>query len=120
MQWIRRNSRFASWAAIFALTIQLVLSFGHIHPEDFQASSAVAASQAQPDHPADEDGSPVGHCFCAICAAQNLTSSSVLPTNALPITPNDYPYKWVAHLRPAQFSRSVHFLFQSRAPPYSV
>ena len=38
MHWIRKNSRFGSWAAVFALALQLVLSFGHIHAEDFQDS----------------------------------------------------------------------------------
>lgn len=123
MYWIRRHRRFGSWAALFALTIQLVLSFGHIHLEDYQASSPVvaAALQVQPASPADEDGGPAGHRdFCAICAALNLTSSSVLPAIALPIAPDDHPLRWVGHLTPAQVSRSVHFLFQPRAPPYSV
>jgi hypothetical protein len=123
MYWIRRHRRFGSWAALFALTVQLVLSFGHIHLENYQAASPVvaAALQVQPASPTDEDGGPAGHRdFCAICAALNLTSSSVLPTIALPVSPDDQPYKWLAYLRPAQFSRSVHFLFQPRAPPYSV
>ena len=47
MHWIRKNRRFGSWAAVFALTIQLVLSFGHIHPEDFQGSPTLTASSSQ-------------------------------------------------------------------------
>ena len=43
MHWVRSNRRFGSWAALFALAIQLVLSFGHIHLEDFQGSSAAVA-----------------------------------------------------------------------------
>ena len=37
MYWVRSNRRFGSWAALFALAIQLVLSFGHIHIEDTQS-----------------------------------------------------------------------------------
>ena len=57
MHWVRSNRYFGSWAALFALAIQLVLSFGHIHFEDIQGSSAIVAaqSQAQPNAPADDD-----------------------------------------------------------------
>src|SRR5262245_3860871 len=100
MYWMRRHRRFGSWTAIFALSIQLVLAFGHVHLENFRGSSAAiaSASQPQPDT-SDDDDRGARHGFCAICAALNLTSSSMLPTIALPITPNDYLYKWVAHLQ---------------------
>jgi hypothetical protein len=122
MHWIRRNSRFGSWAAIFALAIQLILSFAHIHLKDIQGSSAVisSSSQLQPNIPDDDDQGTAGHVFCAICVALNLTSSSVLPTVAFPATPIDHPHKWVADLHPSQVSYRVHFLFQPRAPPHSI
>ena len=121
MHWIRKNRRFGSWAAVFALTIQLVLSFGHIHPEDFQGSPALTASssQANPGTSDDEDRGR-GPDFCAICAALNLTSSSVLPAVAVLATPVDQPHRWAAVLHPADVSYRVHFIFQARAPPYSV
>jgi hypothetical protein len=121
MRWIRKNRRFGSWAAVFALAIQLALSFGHIHLEHFQGLSTVTAwsSQPQPNN-SDDDDRGTGHDFCAICAALNLTSSSVLPTVALPASPADHPYKWTADLLPAQVFYRVQFLFQARAPPHSV
>jgi hypothetical protein len=122
MYWARSNRRFGSWAALFALTIQLVLSFGHIHLQDIQVSSAAIAapSQAQPDTPADDDRGTGGHDFCAICATLNLTSSSILPTVSLPATPVDQPHRWIAEFQPTQVSYRVHFLFQARAPPHSI
>src|SRR5262245_57323614 len=110
MHWIRRNSRFGSGAAIFALAIQLILSFAHIHPKDIQSSSAVIASssQLQPNIPDDEGGTTEPD-FCAICAALNLTSSSVLPTVALPATLFDHPHRWVAAIHPSLVSYRVHF-----------
>jgi len=121
MYWIRKNRRFGSWAAVFALAIQLVLSFGHFHLEDFQRPSTVTASSAQPlSNTSDDDDRGTGHNFCAICLALNLTSSSVLPTVALLATPVDHPHKWIADLRPAQVSYSVYLLFQPRAPPHSI
>ena len=120
MHWIRKNNRFGSWAAVFALAIQLVLSFGHIHLETFQgASSVTASSQPQPNTPDDNDRG-VGHDFCAICASLNLTSSSVLPIVALPAIPVDHPYIWAGAQQLAQVFARVDFPFQARAPPHSV
>ena len=120
MHWIRKNSRFGSWAAVFALAIQLVLSFGHIHPETFQRLSSVIASSQTQTSPFDDDDRGTGHDFCAICATLNLTSSSVLPTVALLPIPVDHAHKWIADLRPAQVFSRVQFPFQARAPPHSV
>jgi hypothetical protein len=121
MYWIRKNRHFGSWAAVFALTIQLVLSFGHIHLGNFQGPSSVTAWSSQPNpNSSDDDDRGPGNDFCAICAALNLTSSSTLPAFAMPATPVDHPYKWAAVLSGAQVSYRVHFLFQARAPPHSV
>jgi hypothetical protein len=48
MHWIRKNNRLGAWAAVFALAIQLVLSFGHVHLDNFQGTSSVTASASQP------------------------------------------------------------------------
>src|SRR5690349_24567587 len=40
MFWFRFHPRFCSWVALFALAIQLVLSFGHIHLDDVRGQSA--------------------------------------------------------------------------------
>ena len=120
MHWIRKNSRFGSWAAVFALAIQLVLSFGHVHLENFKGPTSVtASSQPQPNTP-DDDDRGAGHDFCAICASLNLTSSSVLPTVALPAIPVDHPYTWTDDIQRAPVFDRVEFLFQARAPPHSV
>jgi hypothetical protein len=109
MRWVRRSNRIGSWAALFALALQLVVSFGHFHLSGFHASSPGVATQLQPQangaastDPADDDN-PVGSGYCAICAVLNLTSSSALPTVALPATPVDHPHKWIVDLRPAGF-----------------
>src|SRR6476469_3985805 len=103
MHWIRKNSRFGAWAAVFALAIQLVLSFGHVHLDNLQGTSSVtaSASQRQPNTPAADDRG-TGHDFCAICAALNHASSSVLPTVVLPTTGVDHPYTWAGALQFAQ------------------
>ena len=119
MHWVRKNCRLGSWAALFALCIQLALSFGHIHLEDIQASPTTAAAQLQDQAggPADDDHGKPEHDFCAICAALSLTSSSVLPTVSLLPVPAYRPYEWVSDFRTAQVSSDFHFNFQARAPP---
>lgn len=122
MHWIRRNRGLGSWAALFALAIQLYLSFGHIHLEDLHLSSAAiaASSQAQPDNPADDDHGPGGHDICAICAALSLTASSALPTLAVLAVPVDHPHAWVVAVPTAQRHDNIRLHFQARAPPRSI
>ena len=40
MRWFRANKTFGSRLALFALAVQFVLAFGHIHHEDIFGSSA--------------------------------------------------------------------------------
>ena len=114
MHWVRRNCGLGSWAALFALCIQLAVSFGHIHGS---FSATIAQLQAQPESPAGDDSGKPEHDFCAICAALSVTSSSVLPTVSLLPVPADRPYEWVSDFRTAQVSFDFHFNFQARAPP---
>jgi hypothetical protein len=122
MHWVRTNCRLGAWAALFALCIQLALSFGHIHLEDIQGSpsATVAQLQTQNESPADDDHGKPGHDFCAICAALSLTSNSVLPTVSLLTVPVDRAYEWIADFRTAQVSFGLHFHFQARAPPHTI
>jgi hypothetical protein len=122
MQWVRRNICRGCWAALFALAIQFVVSFGHIHLKDLQvASSAVAtllpADDADGTGPADDDRSGIRHPFCAICVAFNLTANSVLPTVSLLTNPVDRPHEWVADFRATHVSFGLDFYFRARAPP---
>src|SRR5690348_2681126 len=120
MHWIRRNRNFGSWAALFALTLQLVLAFGHIHAEDILAAPASVAAQhqAQPGTPANDDGpADRHHDLCAICVAFHLTSSSVVPvveTLAIPIA---HSHTWDADVARERTGDDLRFPFQARGPP---
>src|SRR5262249_10155423 len=77
MRWFRRNMRFGSWCALFALTIQLVMSFGHLHSASSAAAAALAASAAEPLAAApDGTSTPSKHSrvadYCTICASIHL------------------------------------------------
>src|SRR5437867_1446129 len=87
MCWFRANVRFGSWCALFALTIQLALSFGHLHRHGIVwrsgtsplsvlwSSRPPAAVPDAPAVPADPTGIAFEHC--AICAIINLAGSIV-------------------------------------------
>jgi hypothetical protein len=122
MRWFRANKTFGSRLALFALAVQFVVAFGHIHRDDIYGSvrpaAAVAASVpdgSQPlpsDHPAKH-----GDAYCAICATMSLLGNSfVAMAPALPLPPASHAIE--------QFDRvAVIFIaprraaFQSRAPP---
>lgn len=98
MGWFRSRSRFASYLALFALALQLVLSFGHVHFEgggpdaDHAALSdvhaaAVATATAADDHAGKETPALPDDC-CPICTLIHLAGALVAaepPSLPLPI-----------------------------------
>jgi hypothetical protein len=103
------------------MTLQLVLSFGHLHLEKLAGSSAIASvvatkapsSQQNPvQHPANE-----AEDFCAICATIHLASTSFLPDAPLLRVP--FASRTVEHFGYSTFIfiSPQRAAFQSRAPP---
>ena len=90
MRWFRANKTFGGRLALFALAVQFVLAFGHIHHEDIYGSArpAAAIAAAVPDgsqplpanHPAKHSDD-----YCAICATMSLLGNSFVA--AAPILP---------------------------------
>lgn len=121
MRWVRaRLLGAASRLALFALALQIVLSFGHVHPGDFRhvggglaaggiSSAPSAPSQQQPVRDADD--------YCAICATIHLAATSLLPQ--APLLPVQFAARAVEHVNctAAAFFSSRRAPFQSRAPP---
>ena len=123
MAWIRSNRRVGAWVALFALALQLVLSFGHLHLEELGLSPPATTAVAQsggggadgtapgPNH----DGR--GHDLCAICAALSLAANSVLPAVAALTLPVAVAATWLPDLSAAALPLAAHLIFQARAPP---
>ena len=126
MHWIRSHIRFGSRLALFALAVQMVLSFGHVHlvapatastngmpPAQAEQSDAAVSRPLAPIHKS--DGSIGGDCaICALIQLFSTSAPSVAPS--LPLPANLAPLALVAAaewLLPA----SLHFSFQARAPP---
>jgi hypothetical protein len=125
MRWFRTNRKFGGRLALFALAVQFVLFFGHIHPEDIygpiSAASSAASTAVSLANKAQSVTSDhrvrLSDDFCAICAtAVSLSNSFVAASPQLPpplarnaVTQRDYVATALIPSRRASF--------QSRAPP---
>jgi hypothetical protein len=118
-----------TWLALFALTCQLVLAFGHIHlgrisiaPMATAAGAALAVntgddSAALPRAPPQKNPSRFGDDFCALCASINLANSLVVPTAPTVVPPisSDCAITW-SHAG-VYAAASGHLYFEARGPP---
>jgi len=123
MRWWRSRRKGIAGLGLFALMLQLVLSFGHVHARNLATPGGFASAQTAikkslqaldkeqiPSRLPDDD--------CPICMAAHMAASGLLP--APPSVPA--PAEFAQFLNPTfieQFSLGVtrHILFQTRAPP---
>jgi len=119
MAWARRRLRFGSWLALSALAIQLALSFGHTHPEDFATTAdiqaIVDADYGGGDAKSDHHG--LGHHDCDICATIALFATLVIPSPpvlAVVTAQSVAPHVIAVTRRETSATRRP---FQARAPP---
>src|ERR1700733_2600286 len=122
MRWFRANRILGSRLALFALAVQFVLAFGHIHHDDIYgfARPAAAIAAAVPDGsqplPANHPGKHSDD-YCAVCATMSLLGNSFVaaaPTLPLPLASHAIEQLDRAA---AIFVAPPRAAFQSRAPP---
>jgi hypothetical protein len=112
--------------ALFALLLQIVLSFGHVHiPHATGAGGPIAVAAITPDTGGaggsrQPDG---GHRhddgYCAICAVMTLLSGAQAATAPL-LPPLHDPISVEITVADAALGiASEHVAFRSRAPPHS-
>jgi hypothetical protein len=125
MNWFRSRIRSAAQLALFALALQMIVSFGHMHRDDLGlppltgidqtsiASTTVPGSQV----PAGQQHLPAPDDYCPICASIALLATWMLVLPPVLVTPEPIRRVWapLASLQspPTQFSLA----FQARAPP---
>jgi hypothetical protein len=134
MKWFRSNIRHGARLALFALLVQLALSFGHshwfaqaapLHPAAAQQGSStqaaaprdrVAISKPSPAHP---DQDQPGDDHCAICAVVAMAGTIVLAGPPLLMLPR--AVELLYRTTDAEFVhlKSAGRAFQPRAPPAS-
>jgi hypothetical protein len=118
MRWVRARLGVGSRLALFALALQIALSFGHVHLGDFRhGTNGLAVAGTQP--PSDPPQQPVHDAddYCAICATIHLAATSLLPqAPPLPVPFMARPIEHAKFLATSSFS-ARRAPFQSRAPP---
>ena len=147
MKWFRSNVRLVSRLALFALAIQVLLSFGHFHGSGTQAAPALADGSQPSVHDTvrraathmdawagvpqedafravglkssdhESDGRPTDDC--AICAVMALANALVVAAPSY--LPGPQPASSLYLVTDAEFIAlsSARVVFQSRAPPIS-
>jgi hypothetical protein len=120
MKWFRSNIRKGSRLALFALAIQLALSFGHFHGLAAQAAPAVQSVgdiQQQPSSNHDSDQQP--NDACAICAVMAMANAVLFATPPVLELPQAVEFLYLATDAEFTHLNSVRAVFQPRAPPIS-
>jgi Protein of unknown function (DUF2946) len=121
MRLVRCNNRFGGWLALAALALQIVVSFGHVHPGSVHSHSAIVTaaalggqgSQSCPAHNPSDDADD----YCAICATIYLAANSFVPmAPQLAVPSASQTIEHVDRVAVA-FIASRRAPFQSRAPP---
>ncbi|MDF3811717.1 MULTISPECIES: hypothetical protein [Rhodopseudomonas] len=117
MDWFRINLRLGSRLALFALALQLVLSFGHFHGLDVaatavaQAGSAMAPAQPTPDHHQDSVD------LCAICVTMAMAGAAMIATPPALALPPPFALRRFAAAAGRAEPNTARNAFQPRAPP---
>jgi hypothetical protein len=129
MRWFRSNRLFGGWLALFALGLQFVVSFAHVHAEDFVPASAPGlVSQATTRNaatdgivsavaPADDHGKGLPHDDCPICASIYLISNGLIGQPPLLSAPSTFILVSLPSISDFDFKIVRYFSFQTRAPP---
>jgi hypothetical protein len=129
MRWLRSHVRLGSWSALFALTMQLVLSFGHVHFDGTSLRSGMAPHSLEfaiqpPATLADSPTAPTQHKpngladdFCAICSVIQLAGVPTLVPD-IPVPIGSIRISLDPRVEFA-FAASPPRFFRARAPPYA-
>jgi Protein of unknown function (DUF2946) len=134
MKWIRSHISRGSWAALFALTLQFALSFGHFHGVAQGKAAAVAlgsfsserslvdnatstlsVKQHQPERNSDDHTDDI----CAICVVMAMANTALSATSPVLQAPQAIEFSYPALVGESARIASVRVAFQPRAPPIS-
>jgi hypothetical protein len=115
MRWFRTRARYGAYAALLALLVQGILSFGHLHARNLGRQTTPAALANTEPGKAITSGDqrshdPAGH-VCDICATLSMIGSAQVA--APPALPLPIVFSTAAPALPAQVAlaepRRAHF-----------
>ncbi|HLN11514.1 MAG TPA: hypothetical protein VK281_21520 [Xanthobacteraceae bacterium] len=118
MRWFRSRRWIGGSLALFALAVQLGVSFGHIHERDLlpgnASASKVAGASRQapitPAQPSDPDG-------CAVCAIVAMAASLAIPAPPAIVHAPVWVSAWLPDRATVAAPSSRRQQFQARGPP---
>jgi hypothetical protein len=125
MNWVRSTIRPFARLALFALALQMVVSFGHMHPDDLGLSSWATAHRAHfpsgvaqaLSGPVDRDQYPSSDDYCPICASIALLATGAPSLPPVVVAPPVISAVWSSPTSPYLVATKAIFSFQARAPP---
>ena len=121
MRGLRSRRRFGAGLGLFALLLQLTLSFAHVHPEDLLGAPASAqrvVAKAQPAGPGQDRHVPgTPHDDCPICSVMHLAGAVVLPDAPALALPTEFTAASFVADDLASTVIPRRLPFQTRAPP---
>jgi hypothetical protein len=138
MKWFRSNIKHGARLALFALAVQLALSFGHFHGIPAQAAPAIQSgpvlsdplyanslpapdtvSQSTQPSRSDHDSDRQPADACAICAVMALANALLFATPPLLLLPQAVEFLYLTTDAEFVHLNSARVAFQPRAPPAS-
>jgi hypothetical protein len=122
MRWFRSNARCGSRLALFALAVQLAVTFGHVHLQGLALAKAAPIASADrfaqavtADPIRKSPGSADYDCpICALIQLASTSSPSAAPVLPAPVLIGGFRLETPDELRS---DVSAHFSFQARGPP---
>jgi len=118
MSWFLIRKKICAGATLFALLIQLVAYFGHIHLGHIGGHSSLPQSIGASGHtPFDGSSDEQAGYVCDICTTLNLTASGQI--GIAPALPTRFASHVITATIPAETVRTLspRVDFRSRAPP---
>ena len=113
--------KWGTLAALFALLLQLVLSFDHFHPEDFfpaQAPDSQTANGVPANAPIKPSPLRPSHDDCAICVTMAMAAATSMPPPIVLALPLEYIIAVIPAAAVVPLPRTAPPLpYSSRAPP---
>jgi hypothetical protein len=118
MHWFRAKRSPSGYLALFALALQLALSFGHVHLDELAPGRSAAASAQN----ASDAGTPSGTVpdrdeGCAICAIIGLSGSVLIPDAPTLVFAGAQHAAFFPDVAAILVSDHTRTQFQARAPP---
>ncbi len=118
MQWFRAKRSPSGYAALFALALQLALSFGHLHLGELAlGKTTLAAAANAPDSQAPPGTVPDRDEVCAICAIISLSGALLIPDVPTLVFAGAQQEAFFQNLVAVLVSDLTRGQFQARAPP---